>query len=102
GRPGTVRQSRRDWGLVARMAHQLSYEVLNRLVEGRASVLEDARAQRHLARCGRCRSEREWLERIRGYPHSGLQHGLDRLERMDDSPSAFRINSEWLTGRATY
>jgi hypothetical protein len=84
------------------MANHLSYEVLNRLVEGRASVLEEARAQRHLARCGRCRSEREWLERIRGLPTSGLRHRLERLERMDDSPSAFQINSAWLTGRASY
>jgi hypothetical protein len=83
------------------MANHLSYEVLNRLVEGRATVLEEARAQRHLARCGRCRSEREWLERIRGFPGTGLHHRLERLERMDDSPSAFRINSQWLTGRAT-
>lgn len=79
------------------MANHLSYEVLNRLVEGRASVLEEARAKRHLARCGRCRSEREWLERIRGFPGSDLQN---RLERLDDSPSS-RINSDWLMYRAT-
>jgi hypothetical protein len=47
------------------MPNHLSYDVLNRLVEDRASTLEEASAQRHLARCGRCRSEREWLDRVR-------------------------------------
>ena len=79
------------------MANHLSYEVLTRLVEGRASALEEARAQRHLARCGRCRSEREWLERIRGLPRSGLH---DRLEPLDDT-SAFRTMPTWLMHRAT-
>ena len=85
-----------------RMANHLSYEVLTRLLEGRATVLEEVRAQRHLARCGRCRSEREWLERIRGFPGSPVQDRLERLDRIDDSSSAFRINSGWLTGRASY
>jgi hypothetical protein len=71
--------------------------VLNRLVEGSAPVLEEVRAQRHLARCGRCRSEREWLERIRGLPRSGLR---ERLEPLDDT-SALRANSDWLIYRAT-
>ena len=83
------------------MANHLSYEVLNRLLEGRASVLEEVRAQRHLARCGRCRSEREWLERIRGFPGSGLQRRFESLDRLDDSSSAFHINPEWMTYRAT-
>jgi hypothetical protein len=48
------------------MANHLSYDVLSRLVERRASTVEEARAQRHLATCGRCRSEMDWLERIRG------------------------------------
>jgi len=48
------------------MPNHLSYEALSRLVEHRASTEEEeASAQRHLARCARCRSEREWLERIR-------------------------------------
>jgi hypothetical protein len=48
------------------MANHLSFDLLNRLVQRRASVAEEARAQRHLASCGRCRSELEWLDRIRG------------------------------------
>jgi len=47
------------------MPNHLSYDVLNRLVEDRASQEEEASAQRHLARCARCRSERQWLERVR-------------------------------------
>ncbi len=50
------------------MANHLSYDVLSRLVERRAVPTEDARAQRHLAGCGRCRSELAWLERIRTLP----------------------------------
>jgi hypothetical protein len=50
------------------MANHLSYDVLSRLVDRRASTVEEARAQRHLANCGRCRSEIDWLERIRGVP----------------------------------
>ena len=79
------------------MANHLSYEVLNQLVERRASPLEEARALRHLAKCARCRSEREWLERIRGMPSGGMR---DRLDQLDDS-SPFRINSEWLVSRVT-
>jgi len=64
------------------MANHLSYDVLSRLVERRSSALEEARAQRHLANCGRCRSEKEWLERIRGLPgRSG------RVERAWADPS---------------
>jgi len=48
------------------MTNHLSYNVLSRLVERRASPVEDLRAQRHLAACGRCRSELAWLERVRG------------------------------------
>jgi hypothetical protein len=48
------------------MANHLSYEVLNNLVEGRRSMHEAPRTQRHLASCGRCRSELEWLERVHG------------------------------------
>jgi len=51
------------------MPNHLSYDALNRVVEHRASTLEEeASAQRHLARCARCRSEKEWLERVR---HAG-------------------------------
>ena len=48
------------------MANHLPYDVLTRLIDRRASELEAIRAGRHLASCGRCRSEREWLERIFG------------------------------------
>jgi len=50
------------------MANHLSFDVLSRLIESRASEGEEARAERHLATCPRCRSERDWLERIRGQP----------------------------------
>ena len=50
------------------MANHLSHDVLSRLVERRASPVEEARAQRHLANCGRCRSEMDWLERISSAP----------------------------------
>lgn len=53
------------------MASHLSYDVLSRLVERRASPVEKARAERHLAGCGRCRSELAWLERIRSLPQRG-------------------------------
>ncbi len=49
------------------MANHLSYDVLNRLLERRVAPDEEARAEHHLARCGRCRDERQWLERIRTY-----------------------------------
>jgi hypothetical protein len=54
------------------MANHLTYAVLSLLVEHRASTVEEARAQQHLARCARCRSEREWLDRVRraSYPHA--------------------------------
>ena len=47
------------------MPNHLAYDVLNRLVEDRAPLEEEASTQRHLARCARCRSERQWLERVR-------------------------------------
>ncbi len=50
------------------MANHLSYDVLSRLVERSASTPEEARAHRPLANCGRCRSELDWLQRIRGAP----------------------------------
>ncbi len=75
------------------MANHLTYEVLNQLVDGRASALEEARAQRHLSRCGRCRSEREWLQRIRGWPARGFQ---EPPEPPDDSArSTPRANMYW-------
>ena len=51
------------------MASHLTYDVLNRLIDDRASAIERGRAERHLKGCGRCRSEREWLERVRKAPH---------------------------------
>lgn len=50
------------------MANHLSFDVLSRLVEERIAPEEDARAKRHLARCGRCRDEMRWIERIRAFP----------------------------------
>ena len=50
------------------MANHLSYNELIRLLERQGAPDEEARAERHLARCGRCRDERQWLERIRNYP----------------------------------
>ena len=51
------------------MANHLTYDVLSRLVEGRVAPEEEARAGRHLVRCGRCRDEKRWLDRIRAYPN---------------------------------
>jgi hypothetical protein len=65
------------------MANHLSYDVLDRLVERRASPVEEAKAQRHLTRCGRCRSELAWLERIRSLPGGGLLHDDLRLRQAD-------------------
>jgi anti-sigma factor RsiW len=50
------------------MAKHLSYDVLSRYVEDRLAPEEQAHAERHLARCGRCQDERRWLERIRTDP----------------------------------
>jgi hypothetical protein len=61
------------------MANHLSYDVLMRLVERRIAADEEITARRHLARCGRCRSEREWLERIRAHPDPA-QSGFRRLQ----------------------
>jgi hypothetical protein len=47
------------------MASHIEYDVLIRLIEHRASTVEEVTAERHLARCARCRSERDWLERVR-------------------------------------
>jgi hypothetical protein len=61
------------------MANHLSYDVLMRVVERRSTPVEDIRARRHLARCGRCRSEREWLERIQMHPDPA-ESGFRRLQ----------------------
>jgi hypothetical protein len=81
------------------MANHLSYDVLDRLVERRASPVEEAKAQRHLTRCGRCRSELAWLERIRSLPSGGLLHddlplrqadgGRYRWSSRDESPPGY-------------
>ena len=52
------------------MTNHLTYELLSRLAERRASALDEARAERHLENCGRCRSELEWLQRIRSAPRA--------------------------------
>ena len=80
------------------MANHLPYDVLSRLAERRATPVEEAKAQRHLDRCGRCRSELAWLERIRSLPERGIMADafdprpidLRRPERDDQPPwSAF-------------
>ncbi len=55
------------------MANHLAYDLLSRLVEERIEPEEEARARRHLGRCGRCRDEMRWIERIRSYPHRPVQ-----------------------------
>jgi hypothetical protein len=52
------------------MASHLSYDLLTRLGEQRLSLVEEVKAQRHLATCARCRSELAWLERIRTTPRA--------------------------------
>src|SRR4051794_19376591 len=61
--------------LLITMASHLSYDVLSRIVERRAAPIEEARAQRHLTSCGRCRSELAWLERIRSLPQRTAELG---------------------------
>ena len=57
------------------MANHLSFDLLSRLAEHRAAVLDQARAERHLETCGRCRSELEWLRRIRTGPRLDPENG---------------------------
>jgi hypothetical protein len=52
------------------MASHLSYDLLTRLGEQRLTLVEDVKAQRHLATCARCRSELAWLERVRNMPRA--------------------------------
>jgi hypothetical protein len=68
------------------MANHLSYDVLSRLVERRASPVEEAKAQRHLSGCGRCRSELAWLERIRSLPQRTADFGqsLQAIDAVGD------------------
>src|SRR5690349_4398979 len=68
--PPTLEVTREPKGMLTGMANHLSYDALNRLIERRASEVEAIRTERHLAGCARCRSEREWLERIRNAPRS--------------------------------
>jgi hypothetical protein len=79
------------------MANHLTFDALTRVLEHRASVIEETRARRHLSGCGRCRSELEWLERIRTLP--AHRHGLldgaqdedrDNVERMSSAVSDLR------------
>jgi hypothetical protein len=62
------------------MANHLSFDVLISLVERRATAVDHARAQRHLASCGRCRSELEWLQRIRSVPGRDIGPGESHPE----------------------
>ena len=57
------------------MANHLNYDLLSQLAEHRASALDEARAERHLESCGRCRSELEWLQRIRVGPRQDPELG---------------------------
>jgi hypothetical protein len=50
------------------MVKHLSFQLLISLAEGRASSVDQARSQRHLLNCARCRSELQWLERIQSPP----------------------------------
>lgn len=50
------------------VANHLSYDVLSRLLERKAPQPEQAEAGRHLSSCARCRSELEWLQRVRSWP----------------------------------
>lgn len=68
------------------MANHLSFDVLSRLVERRASPVEEAKAQRHLASCGRCRSELAWLERIHGLPGRGAVDDDLQMRRFEEWP----------------
>ena len=60
---------------VQSMANHLSFDLLSQLAEHRAPALDQARAERHLETCGRCRSELEWLQRIRTGPRQGTDTG---------------------------
>ena len=60
---------------VQMMANHLNYDLLSQLAEHRASALDEARAERHLESCGRCRSELEWLQRIRVGPRQDPELG---------------------------
>jgi anti-sigma factor RsiW len=63
------------------MANHLSFDMLNQLVEGRASTVDEAKAKRHLTACPRCRSELEWLRRIQALhlPPGGLEIAVCEL-----------------------
>jgi hypothetical protein len=63
------------------MANHLSYDVLSRVVERRATSVEEAKAQRHLSACGRCRSELAWLERIHKAPRPTEDDDTHSLSR---------------------
>jgi hypothetical protein len=67
------------------MANHLSFDMLSKLVERRASTVEEPKARRHLASCGRCRSELEWLQRIQGRPayRVGAEVGCGELGSAD-------------------
>ena len=63
------------------MANHLSFDLLSQLVQHRALPVEEVRARRHLASCGRCRSELEWLQRIQALPahQPGFESGWGEL-----------------------
>jgi hypothetical protein len=71
------------------MPNHLPYDVLSRVVERRATSVEEAKAQRHLAACGRCRSELSWLERIRDVPRNGADKGDAMGETWSHEASSF-------------
>jgi hypothetical protein len=51
------------------MAKHVPFNILSRVVLCLATAVEEAAARRHLARCRRCRSEMEWLERLHAVPY---------------------------------
>jgi hypothetical protein len=97
------------------MTRHLTFDVLSRMAERSLPPLDEAKASRHLARCGRCRSELAWLQRIRARPPYGLQpapdadifgvnpprpaDGGERDQPDDDAEGgASHINRDWLMG----
>ncbi|MBV9175186.1 MAG: hypothetical protein JOZ81_34455 [Chloroflexi bacterium] len=62
------------------MVNHLSFDALSGLIERRAPPIEEAKARRHLASCGRCRSELAWLERIHSMPRGAVSSPDDPFE----------------------
>ena len=77
------------------MANHLSFDVLSRLIERRSPPAEAARAQRHLASCGRCRSELAWLERIHSMRwRAGMSREDFEMRPDPESPSGSGLDDD--------